>query len=329
VENLNDIAEPGSDPAMIEVADAILAMDPEGERFAQVFRDTFDQLYDGQRTGRYRWDQLFKTEKTHFGTLIEINLQRTFHFADGKKLDYSIAGHDVDCKYSAKEGGWMLPPESFGELALVATASNEAAEYSVGLVRVSDANRRNTYNRDGKTTLTSLGRLSVRWLYRNVGMPPNVLLQMPQAAVEQVYFKKAGQQRLDELLRVAHDRRIHRSTIATVTQQHDYMKRVRYNGGSRSNLRPEGFLIPGGDYAAHRAIAAAFGVVVPQPGEVVSFRVTPTDSPTALTVQLEGKHWRTADPNEIVLQPAPLLPNTARGVRPSGRTADREVGGVL
>ncbi|WP_418396390.1 NaeI family type II restriction endonuclease, partial [Yersinia enterocolitica] len=50
---------------------------------AKVFRATFDQLYDGQHTGRYSVEQLFKTEKTHFGTLIEINLQREFGLADG------------------------------------------------------------------------------------------------------------------------------------------------------------------------------------------------------------------------------------------------------
>ncbi len=38
------------------------------------------------------WDQLFKTEKTHCGTLVEINLHREFKFQDGTKLDYQIAG---------------------------------------------------------------------------------------------------------------------------------------------------------------------------------------------------------------------------------------------
>ena len=71
-------------------------------RVATVLRDTLDQLYDGQRTGRYKWDQLHKTEKTHCGTLVEINMQREFQFADGKKLDYKIANTEVDCKYSQK-----------------------------------------------------------------------------------------------------------------------------------------------------------------------------------------------------------------------------------
>ncbi|BDE58652.1 hypothetical protein REA19_16680 [Prescottella equi] len=33
-------------------------------------------IYNGSETGRYRWDQLMKTEKTHYGTMFEINAQR-------------------------------------------------------------------------------------------------------------------------------------------------------------------------------------------------------------------------------------------------------------
>src|SRR5256885_8626710 len=101
------------------VAAQLRQLDPDGSRTAQVLRDTLDQLYDGQRTGRYRWDQLYKTEKTHCGTLVEINLHREFEFQDGLKLDYQIAGVDVDCKYSQKNGAWMIPPEARGHLCLV------------------------------------------------------------------------------------------------------------------------------------------------------------------------------------------------------------------
>ena len=40
---------------------------------AKVLRATFDPLYDSQRA-RHRADQVFNTDKKHFGTLIEINL---------------------------------------------------------------------------------------------------------------------------------------------------------------------------------------------------------------------------------------------------------------
>jgi hypothetical protein len=65
-----------NDLELLKVRDRIRAMDPSGERFARTLRDTIDQLLNGEVTGRYDWKTLFKTEKTHAGTLVEINLQR-------------------------------------------------------------------------------------------------------------------------------------------------------------------------------------------------------------------------------------------------------------
>src|SRR3954452_10285199 len=82
----------GEDLELDAVSGALLDADPDGERFATVLRATYDQLYDGQHTGRYRWSQLLKTEKTFMGTLVEINLHREFQFDDGVQMDYRIAG---------------------------------------------------------------------------------------------------------------------------------------------------------------------------------------------------------------------------------------------
>ena len=82
-----------TDDAELEsVAEELTAADPEGVRIARALRRTYDMLLDGQHTGRYRWDQLAKTEKTHFGTLAEINMQRAFGFADGQAMDFAIRG---------------------------------------------------------------------------------------------------------------------------------------------------------------------------------------------------------------------------------------------
>ena len=299
------------DRELSEVGAELLRIDPDGQRFSRVFRETFDQLYDGQRTGRYKWDQLFKTEKTHYGTLIEINLQREFLFADGSLLDYKIAGHEVDCKYSFRDGGWMLPPESWGQLILVATASDLMSRWSIGIVRVSESNRRTSVNRDGKSSLSLSGRQAINWIFRDHDFAPNVLLQLNESSVAAIFSKGTGQARLDELFRQAEGRRIHRNTIATVAMQQDYMKRVRSNGGSRSNLRAEGYLIPGGDYQAHREIASDFGLPVPLPGEMVSFRVVLTTINDPKAVWLDGQYWRRANPGERAPNPAPELPRIA------------------
>src|SRR2546430_14927054 len=108
-----------TDETGASVVAEVRRLDADGTRSAAVLRETFDQLYDGQRTGRYRWDQLYKTEKTHCGTLVEINLQREFKFSDGRTLDYSIGGVDVDCKYSQRIDGWMIPSEARGHICLL------------------------------------------------------------------------------------------------------------------------------------------------------------------------------------------------------------------
>jgi hypothetical protein len=58
-------------------------------RFSIAIREAFDQVYDGQHTGRWDYTQLMKTEKTHIGTLVEMWLQREFAFDDGEELDYT------------------------------------------------------------------------------------------------------------------------------------------------------------------------------------------------------------------------------------------------
>jgi len=301
------------DPQLWDIIDAITRADPDGDRASRVFRDTFDQLYDGEHTGRYAVDQLYKTEKTHFGTLIEINLRREFRdvIQDGDKLDYQIAGHDIDCKFSFTDGGWMLPPECFGLLLLVATADDGSARWSLGVVRASDEHRNTGSNRDAKVTLNKTGRGAIYWLHRNAQMAENVLLTMNDQDRDAIMTLESGQARVNELFRRAAGCRITRATIATVAQQKDYMKRVRYDGGSRSHLRPEGYLILG-DYASHSKVAEALGIEVPGPGEFVSVRVVPCAEGEPASVLLGGRWWRQARSGEAVTVPAPLLPTTKR-----------------
>lgn len=302
---LFDLPAPAADPGVAAVVAELSRLDPGGSRMAKVFRSTFDQLYDGQRTGRYSVEQLFKTEKTHFGTLIEINLQRELKFADGDVLDFKIAGLEVDCKYS-HTGAWMLPMESFEQLILVTQADDQRSVWSAGVVRVTEENRRTSENRDKKTGLNAHGRSQITWLFKDAPMQPNALLQLPPTVVAEIMSGRSGQARLNELFRQATNRRLSRNIIATVAQQDDYMKRVRENGGSRSALRPEGYLILGGDYFIQRDIAAALGAVVPEPGELVSVLVVP--APPEEGIGIDDGWWRLAVPDEQIDLPAPVLP---------------------
>ena len=299
----------GRDSALEQVLAALLATDRFTERLAQTIRLTLDQLYDGQHTGRYRWDQLHKTEKTHCGTVIEINLQREFNFADGLDLDFKIADHDVDCKYSQRYGGWMIPNEAHDQLCIVATADDAAGTWSAGLVRARTEWLNLGRNRDAKATLSEEGRSNIIWFARGEFLPPNVLLSLSRATVDRILGHRHGTKRVDELFRAAQRRRVGRGVVATVAQQSDYMKRIRENGGSRTALQPEGIVIFGA-YGRHLQLAIGLGLERLGPGESMSARLAPAEPNDAWAVQIDNRWWRLAeDDDEVVL--APTLPKVS------------------
>ena len=256
------------------MAAELRALDGDGSRMAAAIRGALDMLLDGQHTGRYRWDQLHKTEKTHAGTLVEIALARTLRLADGMTLDYTIAGADVDCKFSHRLGGWMIPPEADGKLLLVVQASDEDGTWSAGLLRATGENLRPAGNRDGKHALNERGRAAVRWLHARAPLQENALIRLPERDVAAIFALPSGQQRVNELFRRAQRMRVSRTVVATVAMQDDYMKRVRGGGGARDQLRAEGIVIFG-DYAGDQVLASALGLPRPGPGEFVSARLVP------------------------------------------------------
>jgi len=262
------------DRDLAEVAAELRALDGDGSRMAAAIRGALDMLLDGQHTGRYRWQQLHKTEKTHAGTLVEIALARTLRLADGTTLDYTIAGMDVDCKFSHRLGGWMIPPEADGKLMLLVQASDEDGTWSAGLLRASEENLRPAGNRDGKRALNDRGRAAVRWLHARAPLQENALIRLPERDVAAIFALPSGQQRVNELFRRAQRMRVSRTVVATVAMQDDYMKRVRGGGGARDQLRAEGIVIFG-DYAGDQVLASALGLPRPGPGEFVSARLVP------------------------------------------------------
>jgi hypothetical protein len=300
------------DPALAAVHAHLSRLDPDGLRFAFVLRDTIDQLLNGEVTGRYDWKTLFKTEKTHAGTIVEINLQREFQFTDGSDMDYQIEGVDVDCKYSQSFGGWMIPPEAMGHLCLLVWADDYKSRWSAGLLRIDAAWLNAGNNRDKKLTVKAEHRNKILWLWRDAELPENVLLHMDPVDRDAVFASKSGQTRLNELFRRVQQRRIGRNVVRTVAQQKDYMKRVRSNGGSRSALKEEGILIMG-DYDSHQRIAGGLGLLVPREGEFMSARVAEVTDATDTRPQvvLDGRRWAIATPAEPAL-PAPSLPTHKR-----------------
>ncbi len=302
------------DGDLTAVAAELRALDGDGSRMAAAIRGALDMLLDGQHTGRYRWDQLQKTEKTHAGTLVEIALARALRLADGTTLDYTIAGAEVDCKFSHRLGGWMIPPEADGKLLLLVQASDEDGTWAAGLLRATAENLRPAGNRDGKRALNDRGRTAVRWLHARAPLQENALIRLPERDVAAIFAQPSGQQRVNELFRRAQRIRVSRTVVATVAMQDDYMKRVRGGGGARDQLRAEGIVIFG-DYAGDQVLASALGLPRPGPGEFVSARLVRRPDAHgagehgdyARSIRLAGADWllaSAADPPS----PVPALP---------------------
>jgi len=300
------------DRELAAVAAELGGLDGDGSRMAAAIRGALDMLLDGQHTGRYRWDQLHKTEKTHAGTLVEIALARSLRLADGVTLDYTIAGADVDCKFSHRLGGWMVPPEADGKLLLLVQASDEDGTWSAGLVRAAPEYLSPAGNRDGKRALNDRGRAAVRWLHARAPLAENALIRLPERDVAAIFAAGSGQRRVNELFRRAQRMRVSRTVVATVAMQDDYMKRVRGGGGARDQLRAEGIVIFG-DYAGDQVLAAALGLPRPGPGEFVSARLVPLPRQARegreydRFIRLADADWLLASPTDPVA-PAPALP---------------------
>ncbi|MEV0000338.1 NaeI family type II restriction endonuclease [Streptomyces sp. NPDC050848] len=295
------------DEELSAVYRALLDLDPDGTRMGRVLRDTIDAALDGPRTGRYDWATLFKTEKTHFGTQVEIALQHEFSFPDGIEMDYRIAGVDVDCTYSQRFGGWMIPPEAQDHLCLLVWADDYNSRWSAGLLRARREWLNTGSNRDLKLTVRAEHRDKIVWLWRDVDLLENTLLHMADDDREAVLAHRTGQRRLDELFRRVRNRRIGRNAVRTLAQQTDYMKRLRGPGGTRDTLRAEGIIILG-DVPAHQDIARELWLPVPQDGEFVSVRVVPAVPGSGRpAVELDGAQWTVALPGDPEVT-APVLP---------------------
>ena len=307
---------PYDDAEIYAVEAELYSIDPTGDRVAAVLRDTLDQLYDGQHTGRWRFEQLHKTEKTHMGTLVEINLHREFNFADGNVTDYEIAGAEVDCKYSMNFGGWELPPEVMGHICLLITASDTNSSWSAGLLRIEESYLRARTNRDSKRQLTASSRANIHKLWPDHGrLQENIFLHLEPQLRARIFDARGrrgaqnGQARTNELFRVVQRKIIRRAELATVAQQDDFMKRARGNGGARTQLRAEGILVLG-HQDNDPLVAAALGLAVPKKGELISARVVPArperQDPVAI---IEGQPWALAREGDPVVS-GPVVPRT-------------------
>jgi hypothetical protein len=305
----------GSAPPDIQpLVDFFENADDGRERFRWTLRDALDELLDGQRTGRWCYQHLRKTEKTHLGTAIEINLSREFDIEDGLHLDWRISDDELDCKFSREIGGWEIPMEMYvcrdhgnqsgiaDYPALLVWMNDDSCEWAAGLLRISDDRLRwkkgepaRRYNRDNKRRISIAALEEIYWLWGGVqdDLPPNLLLHLTTRIRESILKPaSSGQRRVNDLFRYVQDRLIVRAVILTVGQQDDAPKRAR---DARNHLREEGILILGHE-GPHQRIAASLGLPEPPKGSWISTRVVPApDGPDQREAfYLDGRWWRKA-----------------------------------
>ncbi|MEU6584132.1 NaeI family type II restriction endonuclease [Nocardia sp. NPDC046763] len=308
-DTLFDLSEPtgpqGSDEGVADVLGWFRQQKDVEKRFGDGLRQSIDEVLDGQRTGRFdphHKDQLDKTEKTYLGTKVEIVVRAEFELPRGDRMDYKVAGHDVDAKWTIGSN-WTIPREAMGHICLLMRANDYKQVFDVGVLRIQPNLLNNGSNQDGKKTINELGRLEIAWLFRNAALPPNFVLSLSPSIRDKVLGGKTGQQRITELFRHVRCVLIGRVTTQTVARQLDPMKRVR---DARIKLKDEGIAILGHQNEGRR-IASALGLPLPNKGELLSVRLVQVPEGGAMgpTVEIGGRCFAVSDSDEPT---APLPP---------------------
>lgn len=273
------------------------------ERFASVLRQSLDEVLDGQRTGRFDIRFLEKTEKTYLGTKVEIVTRSEFELARGERMDYRVAGHDIDAKFSLS-AAWSIPREAMGHLCLLMAADDRKSTFDVGVVRITEDILNLGQNQDGKKTISKAGKSGIVPLCRGAALPSNLLLKLPPDDTVAIMASRSGQQRINELLKRVQGTIIDRTTAVTVARQQDGMKRCR---DARPQLAKHGIVVLGHQNEGP-SIARALHLEVPKKGTFVSVRLVsvPAPSDERPAARIGDGYYAVALPGEPE-EPAPAI----------------------
>ena len=222
--------------------------------FARAVRKAIDEVIDGARTGRWRYEELERQEKAYVGTRIEIVVRTELGLERTGKLDTVIRGHPVDFKWSAR-GNWMIPREAVGELCLLLCGDEAGGTFSVGLVRCDEHRLNPGENQDAKRTLSRAGRDDIRWLVRDGALPVSFLATLDAESRDAILAQPAGQARVREFFSRVTGRAVPREIIPTLAIQEDPMRRIRRDKSDRLG----GLKILSGHYEVSRRAAELLG----------------------------------------------------------------------
>jgi hypothetical protein len=191
--------------------------------------------------------ELDSIEKTFVGLKIEHVVRDMLDVPKGLR-DLVIDGIDVDIKNTIGDT-WMIPPETYRtEDACLVIASEETTHRCwMGLMLARDAYL-NAPNRDQKRGVRSGAFRNILWLVEGAQYPKSHWANIDMDRFREIRKIRGGKNRavafFSENLRLP----VHRVVIQSLLLQHDYMKRLRQNGGARDVLRAQGIALLSGIY---------------------------------------------------------------------------------
>jgi hypothetical protein len=230
-------------------------------KMGRLIRRGTDEIIATARTRRWNLDQCNNQEKAYLGVNIENLVRGEYNLGDGKVgMDFSVAGVDVDAKWSRTFGRWQIPQEAVGHICLLIHGDDLSGEMAVGLVRIREDDLVGG-NQDKKRTIQSPGGMSkVRWLVpRSTSLPENFLMSLRRQDREAILAPRGGNARARELFKRCEGMTITRQTIEAIGQQADEARRFR--GETRATLLEEGFEVLNGTWIADRNRAMELGEV--------------------------------------------------------------------
>ena len=234
-------------PELANIRDAVLACVGGAANLQELFpvlvREAIDFVLDPVRTARTRLSDLDNVEKTFIGLKIEHFVRDMLDVPKGLR-DLVIAGIDVDVK-NTTQGTWMIPQETYrsGKEAVLVVASEEQTHRCwLGLMMVRDAYL-NAPNNDKKRSVSSKAYKNILWLVEGAPYPKNRWANINMARFREIRKIRGGKNRAVVFFSENLGFPVHRIVVQSLLLQHDYMKRLRANGGARDILRTQGIAL--------------------------------------------------------------------------------------
>lgn len=236
-----------------------------------LLRQAFDEVIDAPRTSRFTLGETEKTEKTYVGTKVEILIRNYLGVPKGAILDMLVDGEEIDIKNTTGRD-WMLPKEVLNRPALLVRSSEKTALCDVGVVICRPEYLRLSTNQDGKGQLLAAQHVNIWWILRKHPYPPNFWEVLSVADRNEIMLARGGTNRIAALFEKVQGRPISRQQVSALAQQHDYMKRIRRNGGARDILAPKGIALLWGQ--RDRALIEQLDLGAVTADEFISFKPT-------------------------------------------------------